>query len=185
MGGGRLRRIVTDAITVSIRDWPGSEKPPRAPAQFTMKFADSKALLLRELTKLGARDVTLALDIRQGDLTRFGELYADAKPSSSRLLLTFTRSVAGTLRALAFPCWSYLAWQHNMHAIALACGSGAAAGRLPRACVATRSHSIIVNVTTTSSTCGTTPGAIVRWTACSRVKRETVISRQEKNERPC
>lgn len=103
----------------SIRDWPGAAKPPRAPAIFKMKYSDSKALLRRELQRVGARDARLALDIRQGDLTTSGEVYADVKPLTSRVLLTFTRSVAGALRSLQFPCWQYLAWQHNMHAIAL------------------------------------------------------------------
>ncbi|HYW51667.1 MAG TPA: hypothetical protein VE861_13725 [Gemmatimonadaceae bacterium] len=103
----------------SIREWPGTTKAPRGPATFKMKYSDSKQLLLDELRRAGARNATLALDINHGDLNRFGELYADAKPSSSRVLLTFTRTVAGAQRTLSFPCWQFLAWQHNMHAIAL------------------------------------------------------------------
>lgn len=103
----------------SIREWPGSEKPPRAPAKFKMTYSDSKAFLLYELSRVGARDATLALDIRAGDLSKSGEVYADVKPKTSRVLLTFTRNVGGTLRELRFPCWEYLAWQHNMHGIAL------------------------------------------------------------------
>lgn len=102
----------------SIRDWPGSDKPPAGPSRFRSTFSQSRDLLLVELDRAWAIDPVLALDIGIGDLTKSGNLAADAKPATARVLLTFRRSVNQQLRDLRFPCWSYIAWQDNIHAIA-------------------------------------------------------------------
>lgn len=113
-------------MTVSIRwvslrdgDWTGSTRVPGLWSTFKMPYAKMLENLKAEVQRMRARNVAIAMDIGPEHLRRDGSLYADARPRTSRVLLTLDRTVAGAVRQLRFPCWKYMLWQENLHAIAL------------------------------------------------------------------
>jgi hypothetical protein len=100
--------------------WPGKRRPTsfvRKRSPFKMIWTKTEKLLERELTHLGAKDVVIAVDIRNpGFFRQDGMLKADARPASPAVILAFTNRAGVRLQ---FPCDTYAFWQDNVHAIAL------------------------------------------------------------------
>lgn len=102
--------------------WPGkrgpANAPPRRKAPFKSMWTTTEQLLARELAHLGAKDVTIAVDIRNPGFFRAdGMLRADARPVTPAVIVAFTDR--GGVR-MQFPCETYGYWADNVHAIALA-----------------------------------------------------------------
>lgn len=105
--------------SIGDNDWTGAGRIPSKSSKFKATYTKSMELLRAELRRLGARQVSIAMDIGVGDLRRDGQMRADVRPATSRVLLTLERRIDGAWRQLRFPCWSYLSWMENLHAIAL------------------------------------------------------------------
>ncbi|MCC7053997.1 MAG: hypothetical protein IT355_12105 [Gemmatimonadaceae bacterium] len=105
----------------AIRDgeWTGRTRLPATWSRFKQPYAKVLVNLQAEVDRMHGRNPVIAMDIGPEHLRRDGSLYADARPATSRVLLTFERSIGGAWRELRFPCWKYLGWQENIHAIAL------------------------------------------------------------------
>jgi hypothetical protein len=112
---------MTSIRWASIRDedWTGSTRLPAGWSKFKMPYAKMLENLQGELQLMRARNAVIAMDIGPEHLRRDGTIYADARPRTTRVLLTFDRTVGGAVVQLRFPCWKYLGWHENLHAIAL------------------------------------------------------------------
>lgn len=102
------------------RVWPGRQRPPgfkgvKGPFKVTT-WAPTERFLMSELEKLGARDVTIAIDVPNPAHWRMdGGLRSDARATTARVIVAFTRRDGVRL---TFPCDSYNDWQTNVYAIA-------------------------------------------------------------------
>jgi hypothetical protein len=100
--------------------WPGRQRPPgwkgvKGPFKITT-WAPVERFLMSELEKLGARDVTIAIDVPNPSHWRMdGGLRSDARAMTPRVIVAFTRRDGVRL---TFPCDSYNDWQTNVYAIA-------------------------------------------------------------------
>jgi hypothetical protein len=100
--------------------WPG----PQTPASHRMnnrgwsKLTPGRCLdtLRSELGQMLASDCCIQIDVRDRDITRFGELRADAKPSMPGVVVYATHPRQGDLR---FACDTYHYWWYNVRAIAM------------------------------------------------------------------
>lgn len=101
--------------------WPGRTrsslwKPGRSPFK-GHNWARIETRLLDEIGRINGRDVTIALDIRNpGHFRQDGGIRSDARPVTSRVVVSFTRPDG---RRLVFPCDAYAFWQDNVWAIQL------------------------------------------------------------------
>lgn len=99
--------------------WPGQATPhaDRKHSPFTKSsWSSTIALLALELRQLRASDVTLGIETSEGNIRLDGQIRGDARVTSPGVILSFN---AGKDR-LSFPCDTFLYWQHNVRAIALA-----------------------------------------------------------------
>lgn len=102
--------------------WPGRKRAPLwrpKPAPFKVQSWDRiQKELQREVQHVNGRDLTIALDIRNpGDFRFDGGIRADARPVTSRIVVSFTRPDG---RRLVFPADVYGYWQHNVWGVRLA-----------------------------------------------------------------
>lgn len=98
--------------------WPGKERTARKKSPFKVQWSRTEKWLTDELRRVGAKDVTLAVDIRNpGFFRQDGGIRADARPVSPGVILAFTNREGFRLE---FPCNTFGFWQENVHAIALA-----------------------------------------------------------------
>lgn len=111
--------------TVSLPDkWPGVNDgkrvltPRRPKALFKAGWGSTIVELKRECVLLKARDITLGIDIRAGDIRQDGGVRADARIANSDVVL----SLISKDQRLVFPCDAFDWWQDNVRAIALAMG---------------------------------------------------------------
>lgn len=101
--------------------WPGRDrgqhwKPKRSPFK-GHNWSRIERELQEEISRINGRDLTLALDIRKpGEFRNDGGIRADARPVTSRVIVSFTRPDG---RRLVFPCDAYAFWQDNIWAIRL------------------------------------------------------------------
>jgi hypothetical protein len=72
--------------------------------------------LRTELARLGAKDCCIQVAVRDREITRYGELRADARPSRPGVVVYATHPKQGDLR---FACDTYRTWFHNVNAIAM------------------------------------------------------------------
>ncbi len=105
----------------SMGAWPGVPTPHDARSTggaAWVKLTPGAALdsLRYELGFLRARDCCIQIDVRDRDITRFGELRADAKPTSPGIVVYATHPRQGDLR---FACDTYRRWWHNVRAVAM------------------------------------------------------------------
>jgi hypothetical protein len=100
--------------------WPGKQRPVghrRQQSRFKIRWTDVEKDLAREISHLGGKDVTLAVDSKNpGDFRQDGMLRADARPGPA-VILSFTDRNGIRLQ---FPCDTYSWWQDNVSAIARA-----------------------------------------------------------------
>jgi hypothetical protein len=100
--------------------WPGKRRASdfvRKRSPFKVIWTKTEALLARELAHLKAKDVKIAIDIRNpGYFRQDGMIRADARPVTPAVILSFTNGAGVRLQ---FPCDTYAYWQDNVHAIAL------------------------------------------------------------------
>lgn len=95
----------------------------KEPARFKAKWGATLELLGREVDALQGRDVVIEIDVAEADLKLNGELRANARSSSSAVVVAF-ESKHGPL---LYRCDRFYAayygqgpdWQHNVRAIAL------------------------------------------------------------------
>lgn len=106
-----------------VRFAPRMPKPPRAARErspFTAPFAATVDLLHRELYALGAKDVVMEVDIPASRIRQDGMPRADARALSPGITLHFTARFRGQPQRLEYDVDSYLTWQDNVRALALA-----------------------------------------------------------------
>lgn len=106
---------------LSDRTWLGTMG--KEATRFKAKWGNTLELLDREVGALKGRDVVIEIDVTESDLKLNGELRANARPSSSAVVLAF-ESKHGPL---LYRCDRFYTpyygqgpeWQHNLRAIAL------------------------------------------------------------------
>lgn len=97
-------------------DWPSTPDDERR-SKYTFKGADynsTLALLEHELRMIGAETAVLMVDATERDCRIDGQLRADARPASPRVILAFD-SEHGPLK---YHCDRFETWQTNLRAIA-------------------------------------------------------------------
>lgn len=99
-----------------IDQWPGTRSRLPKSSPFKASYTDTESLLRRELRMLGAKQVVIQLDLPESKIRRDGMPYADARPVSAGVILSF-ESPKGSL---SFPCDRFDRWQDNLRAVALA-----------------------------------------------------------------
>lgn len=104
----------------SLTTWPGPETPDSA-RNFggNMRKTTPGAAMDRlrtELERMHAWDCCIQINVRERDITRFGELRANARPYSPGVVIYATHPRQGDLR---FACDTYRQWHHNVNAIAM------------------------------------------------------------------
>ena len=106
------------AVTwVPVDTWPGEPAKSRQRSQFSRKWQSTIDLLEFELLKVGARDIVIQAYFRREDLRLDGYLRAGSTPTAPGVIVTF-KNRQGT--DLSFPCDTFVFWQDNLLAIALA-----------------------------------------------------------------
>lgn len=89
------------------------------PSLFRSVWADTVALLTRELKHLNPERVLLEMDFRPTQLRVDGLPRADARPASDAVVLRIELEPGSWL---TYPCDTYSDWQDNVRAIALTLG---------------------------------------------------------------
>jgi hypothetical protein len=101
---------------VPIEKWPGEWPKTVERSPFSSPHAKTLALLDRELTMIGAREIVLQAFFSASKIKSDGWPYADARPSQTGVILSFRTHSKGML---SFPCWRYNKYEDNLRAIAL------------------------------------------------------------------
>lgn len=106
---------------LSDRTWLGTMG--KEPTRFKSKWGATLELLGREVDALQGRDVVIEIDVTEADLKLNGELRANARPSSSAVVVAFESKHGPLLyrcdRFFTPYYWQGPEWQHNVRAIAL------------------------------------------------------------------
>lgn len=106
-----------------VRFAPRMPRPPRGPRErspFAATFNKTVDLLHRELFQLGAKDVVMEVDIPPSRIRQDGMPRADAKALTPGITLRFRAMSVKGRPMLEYDVDSYLSWQDNVRAIALA-----------------------------------------------------------------
>jgi hypothetical protein len=82
---------------------------------FKVGYSETLSLLRSELAKLGASKVYLQADVTEHDIRNDGQLRADSKPRSPRVIVS-AKTKHGDV---SLPCDTFTSWQANLRAIAL------------------------------------------------------------------
>lgn len=98
-----------------IDRWPQELTKSRRYAHFRVGYSDTLKLLSYELEKIGARRVFLQADVMESEIRLNGQLRADAKPRSPRVIV----SAETRFGPVMLPCDSFTDWKDNLRAIAL------------------------------------------------------------------
>lgn len=103
---------------VPIETWPGEPRAAgkRIPSPFIGKWQNTLDTLERELRHLRARDILIQAYLDYDDIRNDGWPRSNARPRSPGVIVSFETPDG----ALSFPCDTYLNWEHNVRAIALA-----------------------------------------------------------------
>jgi len=100
--------------------WPGPKTPEvmQRPVGAFFKLTPGAALdaLRDELGRMRATDCCIQIAVRDRDISRFGELRADARPSHPGVVVFATHPRQGDLR---FACDTYNRWWVNVRAVAM------------------------------------------------------------------
>lgn len=103
------------------RQWPGRPRPagwkPKKSPFKGHNWSRIERELQDEVARINGRDLTVALDVRKlGDFRADGGLRADARPETSRIVVSFTRPDS---KRFVFPADAYAFWQDNAWGIRL------------------------------------------------------------------
>lgn len=105
---------------VPIVTWPRARTPEnmRDMGGRMLKTTPGAALsrLREELFRMRAKDCRLAIAVRERDITRFGELRANATVQDPGVIVYFTHPTRGDL---TFANDNYCRWWHNVNGIAM------------------------------------------------------------------
>jgi hypothetical protein len=106
---------------ISDPTWLGSMG--KEPTRFQASWSSTLELLGREIDYLKGRDVVIEVDVTEGDLKLNSELRANARPSSSAVVVAFESRHGPLLYRCDrfYTNWHHQGpeWQHNVRAIAL------------------------------------------------------------------
>jgi hypothetical protein len=105
-----------NARFVPVEVWPGEKRRGRKHSPFAGTWSNTLKTLERELMHLRARAVVIQGYFREQDIRLDGWPRAGAAPTEPGVVLTFETPNG----PLSFPCDTYLRWEHNLRAIALA-----------------------------------------------------------------
>lgn len=98
--------------------WPGRATPHHARKRAPFKTIETKALTLlgREIRHLDGRNVRIAVDVEERHIRQDGMLYANARPRSSSVIVSFDTPDG----RLQFPCDRFSFFWANIDAVARA-----------------------------------------------------------------
>lgn len=96
--------------------WPGAPTSDPERSRFDSSLRSTCTLLARELRMVGAREITLEMDVQPSMIRNDGLPYANAKVRREGLILTFRTRHGHTP---SFAADQYTTWQDNLRAIAL------------------------------------------------------------------
>lgn len=101
--------------------WPGRKRAAEwKPEKSRFKghnWSRIERELQEEVGRINGKDLTIALDIQNpGHFRSDGGIRADARPVTSRVVISFTRPDG---KKLVFPCDAYGFWQDNVWAVRL------------------------------------------------------------------
>lgn len=99
-----------------ITVWPGKRTQRPQHSRFRSSFYSTLKLVQSELRHLKAESVVIEAFVEEHDIRIDGWLRSTARPVDPGIILTFGSKV-GPLR---YPCDTYLNWQDNLRAIAMA-----------------------------------------------------------------
>jgi hypothetical protein len=102
--------------TDPIREWPGAMTRTRIRAPFSANLASTMEILNRETRALQGKNVRIQIAVPASKFRLDGMPYADAKAEHPGLILTLDSKHG----PLSYPCDTFLTWQDNLRAIALA-----------------------------------------------------------------
>lgn len=102
--------------TDPIREWPGPMTRTRIRAPFSANLASTMEILNRETRALQGKNVRIQIAVPASKFRLDGMPYADAKAEHPGLILTLDSKHG----PLSYPCDTFLTWQDNLRAIALA-----------------------------------------------------------------
>lgn len=101
-------------IKVWPEGWPHGGRGKSSP--FQSSYSRTLNQLDAELAHLRAVDVTLQVDLADGDLRLDGQIRSTARPDYRGVILTIESRTHGTL---VYPCDTFGDWQSNLRAITL------------------------------------------------------------------
>lgn len=99
---------------VPLATWPTADRP-NLRGRFRCSYGETLLLLDHELASIRAKNVIVQAFFGAGQLRGDGWPYANARPSESGVILSFTTSRG----SFSFPCNRYLTYDDNLRAIAL------------------------------------------------------------------
>jgi hypothetical protein len=103
-------------ITCPLEKWPRPATAKRTWGNYGVDYTKCLNLLERELNHLQATgDVIIQIDMPEGGIRRDGLPYADKKPNSPRVAISFTSKHG----PLAYYCDAHHDWRDNVRAIVL------------------------------------------------------------------
>ncbi len=105
-----------DLAVDPIGAWPGALTTERIRSNFSATWRATLALLDRELSMLGGKNVRLQVAIPANQFRLDGRPRATAKAEHPGVILTLDSKHG----ALSYPCDTFTSWQDNVRAIALA-----------------------------------------------------------------
>ncbi len=108
-----IYEITMTQRTITAWPWPQNSHPRWS--RFRAKWSDTSSLLKREVARRGAEDAILEIDVGHHDLRRDGWLRPNARPRSSRVVVTFEDETHGWVR---YHCDEFSEWKDNVRAIA-------------------------------------------------------------------
>jgi len=100
---------------VPIDKWPGQPTSFTRASNFRAGYSETLKALDHELTKVFAKTIVIQAFFRADQLRGDGWPYANARPSRSGVILSFSTAKG----AFSFPCDKYSSFDDNLRAIAL------------------------------------------------------------------
>jgi hypothetical protein len=99
-----------------IHEWPGEKTKIRRRSTFSASWSRTLIDLDRELQHLKAEGLIIQAAVKENEIRLDGMLRSDARPTWPGVILSFESKIG----PLSYPCDTYIDWQANVRAIALA-----------------------------------------------------------------